>query len=306
MNTKLVAPLALAAIVTAVSAFADQPDRWVRYVEATGSQHVDTGVRARYGTKAEMKVEWMAFADTSFLAARGASGGNDRVYFCYCGAQNAEMLSGFGIWAYIANQGWRGRYEPNRIYTIVNEFTSPDANNMVTNRVTVDGVNMTFIDGNSAAVSAVREGVDAGCNLYLFASNKGGTVVANSKSRCYGVKIWQDGVLVRDFQPCMKNGKAALYDAQNDTFYFGSGGDLVCDANSEVPDEFIEYAESTGITTVDTGIIGRSGTKAECDAAILHSADASCSRSAVELRRWRKLSRPPQPLGGEQKAHKNQ
>ena len=29
------------------------------------------------------------------------------------------MISGFGIWAYISNQGWRGRFEPNRIYTIV-------------------------------------------------------------------------------------------------------------------------------------------------------------------------------------------
>ena len=48
------------------TAFGEQSVKWVRYVEATGSQYVDTGVRARWGTKAEMKVEWTVFADTSF------------------------------------------------------------------------------------------------------------------------------------------------------------------------------------------------------------------------------------------------
>ena len=43
--------------------FGEQPDKWVRYVEATGSQYVDTGVQARWGTNAEMKVEWIAIAD---------------------------------------------------------------------------------------------------------------------------------------------------------------------------------------------------------------------------------------------------
>ena len=38
------------------TAFAEQPDKWVRYVEATGSQYVDTGIIGRWNTKAECKV----------------------------------------------------------------------------------------------------------------------------------------------------------------------------------------------------------------------------------------------------------
>ena len=49
------------------TAFAEQPDKWVRYVEATGSQYVDTGIIGRWNTKAECKVEWMELADTAFL-----------------------------------------------------------------------------------------------------------------------------------------------------------------------------------------------------------------------------------------------
>ena len=57
----IMAALMLAAFMR--MSFGEQPDKWVRYVEATGSQYVDTGVQAWWGTKAEMKVEWIAFAD---------------------------------------------------------------------------------------------------------------------------------------------------------------------------------------------------------------------------------------------------
>ena len=78
----------LAVLFMAVSvgtAFAEQPDKWVRYVESTGSQYVDTGIIGRWNTKAECKVEWMNFSDSSFLASRkGVYPTNERMYFCYC------------------------------------------------------------------------------------------------------------------------------------------------------------------------------------------------------------------------------
>ena len=52
--------LIAAALTTAAfirMAFAEQPDKWVRYVESTGSQWVDTGVIGRPNTKIEAKVE---------------------------------------------------------------------------------------------------------------------------------------------------------------------------------------------------------------------------------------------------------
>ena len=45
------------------------PDKFVRYVEATGSQYVDTGIVGRYNTKAECKVEWMEMADNNMTVA---------------------------------------------------------------------------------------------------------------------------------------------------------------------------------------------------------------------------------------------
>ena len=53
-----------------LAAGAETPDRFIRYVEATGAQAVDVGVRGRYGTKMEASIEWTALADMSILDAR--------------------------------------------------------------------------------------------------------------------------------------------------------------------------------------------------------------------------------------------
>ena len=77
-------------------ALAETPDKLVRYVEATGTQYIDTGVVGRHGTKAECKVEWMELGDRSFLASRSGEYGstvneNGRMYFCYCLNANGDM-----------------------------------------------------------------------------------------------------------------------------------------------------------------------------------------------------------------------
>ena len=68
--------------------------------------------------------------------------------------------------------------------------------------------------------------IDTGLNMYLFAQNKNGSAALKSSVRCYGVKIWQDGKLVRDFRPCMKNGAGCLYDAVARKIFYPLGGAL--------------------------------------------------------------------------------
>ena len=264
----------LAVAALSVSAV-DMPDKWVRYVEATGSQYVDTGIVGRPGTKVECRVEWMAFSDSAFLASR-KDGGDTRLYFCTCLNADGEMYTAQGTYEKISWWGgYNCRFEPNRVYTYVSEFTTPDADGVSTNVVVVDGLGVWTKAGKA---------VDTGVNLYAFACNKANAANANSKTRCYGLKIWQDGTLVRDFRPCMEDGRAALYDAKNQKIYFSaSKTDLVCDENSEVPDEFIEYVDSQGEGVfklseqtpayVDTGVIGKSGTKMAGEFALLESAD---------------------------------
>lgn len=271
LSSRFVGAFALAFVATA--ALAEQPDKWVSYVESTGSQWVDTGITGRWNTKIEAKVEWMNLADSGFVSCGNWETGT-RFYMCYCLNDKGEITLSQGANATVtlSSSSWNTRFEKNRIYTVTSEFSATNATRQSTGSIAIDGYS-----GWSKTVA----GLDTGRSLYVFANNqKDGTFNGKSKSRCYGLKIWQgpkdggDMELKRDFYPCMdKDGRAGLYDAVSDTiFYSGSGTDLICDENSEVPDEFIDYVESQGVAAqadgqlpayIDTGITAKAGTTAE-------------------------------------------
>ena len=275
---KRIVTLAVAALTGA--AFAEKPDKWVSYVEATGSQYVDTGIIGRWNTKIETKVEWMNLADTAFVSC-GDWSSNARFYLCYCCDSVGRMLLSQGTNVNVRlNSGYESRFQKNRVYDYRAEFSATNGMGQSTGTVTMDGFDPW---------SNAYNGLNTGRSLFVFANNRAdGLVEAQSKARCYGLKIWQgpidggDMTLVRDFYPCMKNKRAALYDAVSQTiFYSGSGTDLICDERSEEPDEFIEYVESHGEELaggqlpayIDTGIIGKSGTKMSGEFAILKDED---------------------------------
>ena len=256
-----------------LTAFAEQPDKWVRYVESAGTAWVDTCITGRPNTKIECQVEWMDIADSAFVAS-GYYSNNTRFYMCYCGNANGEMIVAQRVNANIrlAHKDWNSRFEKNRVYNYTASFSATNSAGESTATVTVDGL---------GPWSTTFTGLNTERSLYVFANNSAeGTVGGKSKSRCYGLKIWQgpeeggDMVLVRDFQPCMdKDGRAGLYDAVSKTiFYSITSTPLSCDENSEVPDEFIDYVESQGVFAeadsqkpayIDTGIIGKAGTTVE-------------------------------------------
>ena len=240
-------PLALMAV---------QPDKFVRYVESTGSQYVDTGIIGRHGTKVECKVEWMEMGDVAFLAS-GDYAADKRFYMCYSASDAGHMFTAQGTGDKIKYNGKELCFVKKRIYKYVSDFAAPTDAGLSTNTVTIDGTKVFTVE--KAATDSLK-------SLYVFACNGASGALAYSKTRCYGLKIWQDGELKRDFKPCVHGGRAGLYDAVSDQiFYSGSGTDLTYDKNHDVPDYFIEYVESAGNAYLDTGIIGRSGTAAKME-----------------------------------------
>ena len=263
----LAVAIGLAALPRVASAA--QPDKFVRYVESTGSQYIDTGVVGRYGTKAECKVAWLEFGDKAFLDC-GDWGNNTRFFLCHCSSNDGHMFLGYRTGGRV-HKVYDLMFEPKRVYNYTADISAPDGDGNSTATVTIDG---------TTADAVVRQSLDTGINLYVFAMNHNGTAYGHSKTRCYGLKIWQipNGgstlALVRDFKPCVKSGRAGLYDAVSDTiFYSDSGTDLVYDTNCDVPDAYIDYVESLGNSYVDTGIIGRSGTAAKMEIALMANSD---------------------------------
>ncbi len=277
-----------------LAAGAETPDKFIQYVEATGRQAVDTGVRGRYGTRMEAEIEWTALADSAILDARTSADTDSRIYLGHCGVSaNISVAYGLNHWATRGSGGnkrsclWQtGRkYKMETDLAVTNQIVTTETvvTNLVENPETgetseVEETVTTTTTNQICKASCTVDGIaldlpqsvysliDTGTNLYMFACNIQGTPHWMAKARCYGMKIWLDGVLVRSFRPCMKDGRVGLYDYVSETiFYSNTGTDLVYDAHEDVPDEFVEYVEARGNTYVDTEVIGRSGTRCEAD-----------------------------------------
>ncbi|MBR0056362.1 MAG: hypothetical protein IJP66_03460, partial [Kiritimatiellae bacterium] len=119
--------LALAASFTALASFAsaETPDKFVRYVESTGSQYVDTGVTGRWNTRVEAQVEWLEFKDSSLIGSRTSSSSpnaNSRLYLCYTyrhgseSSYNVIYTATNGVLAEVYYNSAAARWEANRIY----------------------------------------------------------------------------------------------------------------------------------------------------------------------------------------------
>lgn len=216
----------------ALGAWAEADHVVLDYVEATGSQWVDTGIVGRYGTKAEIQAEWTGLGkDTTLLACRGAADTDTRIN---CANEGYASTVGYGYGFYVRTRTWwtgqgknyeaERRWELDRIYSISTEFAKT-GDDETTVRMTVDGVKMMKDEIRKTEDAVTNALVDAGVNLALFGNNVGGVVANLSKARLHHVKIWRDGEPVRDFRPVMTTaGAAMLWDAVERKLYLSSTG----------------------------------------------------------------------------------
>ena len=94
---------ALAAnVCTAETVTAEQPDAFLEYVEATGTQYIDTGVNAETGLKARIDFEFsssgLSSADWSLLDAATVDNVSDnrtRIFLCH--TLNSKPFFGYGL-----------------------------------------------------------------------------------------------------------------------------------------------------------------------------------------------------------------
>jgi len=145
--------------------------------------------------------------------------------------------------------------------------------------------------------------------LYIFDScyestvNRGSNQSANisANAKLYDCKIWKDGLLVRDYIPCIRSldGKSGLYDLVSNTFFtysktfnFGNTVD-----NSQLPSKYVqvEYIEGNNSNYIDTEIIPNQDSKIEITfeantyeeyGIFVYGSAISYNKSAFELYSW--------------------
>ena len=232
------------------------PDHFIQYVEATGTQYIDTEVVGRCNSAMEAHVMWSWVNDASFLGSR-IDGGNTR--FVLYGAAGRHYMAHR---TYTRNTDSTVKNSVSGSPQVEWNLTAPD---YISSSISTNGTSVTYwmkVNGTTRInQTRTEEGINTGLNMYLFAQNQGGSPTLHSPVRCFDLKITQDGALVRDFRPCVKDGRAGLYDEVSGWIFFPQGGELVYP--NETPDKYVRWANAPGENYVPVAVRAKSGVKAE-------------------------------------------
>ena len=241
-----IAPQAVRA--TPEAAAAAGVDLRVAYIESSMAQYIDSGVVAGPGVKAEADAAWIdPISDSALLGARNNTSGNGQFYMIWT-YNNHPLFGPAQIFnsnndAALASVNWGAE----KRHTIVADFGAASQS------LAVDGT----------TVKTVSNTLSSGVNLHIFAlKREDGSIGGNSKARLYSLKIWKDGVLVRDYVPARRHGVFGLWDHQNGTF--NASGTTVHFTGVALDRDYIE---STGFEAIDSGVASGPGVKAEAVAA---------------------------------------
>ena len=179
--------------------------RELAYLENTERQWIDTG----YIPNATSSVEMIAsgLSANSFTVATGTwffgarAGYLNRAFGSYYDPSNSTLYYAFG-----------NQMKNSVIKTLYNgeqKFYANSVGMYVNDVITVTATPNTF-------TSPVP--------LSLFGLNNNGSVISSTKYKMHYFKIWDNGVLVRDFIPVLDwNDRPCMYDKVTDTLFYNQG-----------------------------------------------------------------------------------
>lgn len=211
----------------------------LEYIESTGTQYIDTGIKASKNLKVEADIDVSAASGWVMILGDYTSGSyfswwrQNTTMYAYYGSNNKTLAELTGKRKYISNN-------TNNIWSID------------TSKITVTPNSSDFSkDGN---------------NLYLFSVNNGGNY-NKASMKLYSCKIYDNGTLVRDFIPAKRvsDGICGLWDKANYKFYtdingnnFTAGTEKTAIAAIGTP---IEYIQSSGTQYINSNFIPKATTR---------------------------------------------
>lgn len=211
----------------------------LEYIESTGTQYIDTGIKASKNLKVEADIDVSAASGWVMILGDYTSGSyfswwrQNTTMYAYYGSNNKTLAELTGKRKYISNN-------TNNIWSID------------TSKITVTPNSSDFSkDGN---------------NLYLFSVNNGGNY-NKASMKLYSCKIYDNGTLVRDFIPAKRvsDGMCGLWDKANYKFYtdingnnFTAGTEKTAIAAIGTP---IEYIQSSGTQYINSNFIPKATTR---------------------------------------------
>ena len=214
----------------------------VEYLASTGSQYIDTGIKLSSNSKVDLMYMPVSNISTNghvFGARDVASAG---------GGYGIGIISSRYIFDY------NSRVTASNVsigFTTKYRFVKDKASN----KIYADGSEV-FSQDNTAQTFSLNY------NAYLFRINDAGSSSAASRyGRVYYCKIWDNGILIRDYIPCLDAfGVPCFFDKVEKKAYYNNGTGDFTYGREIIP---VEYIENTGSSYIDTLYKPNSNTKVE-------------------------------------------
>ena len=257
----------------------EEPDAFLEYIEATGSQYIDTDVNAETGLKAQIDFAWasvdLSGKDWSLLDATiNNSDSNKRTRFLMCHMSNKKPFFGYGKQR--GNPSGAVDFVVGERCEIITDMTDPNSLELVQNGV------RTFSEEDLETFKT-NGVVNLNLNLFVFACNLSGVPKWYSQGKLYELKIWKNNLesgelelIRRHYLPCKKGRRAGLYDKVHGTISFSYSNE----DNSNK--DFIAGPELVAVPTYLEGADDQMKTKYNAWAA-LNGADITGEHEAAFL-----------------------
>lgn len=170
----------------------------VEYIQSSGTQYIDTGVRPNHNSTIAIDAEVLA---------------SSQDYWGMFGARNGSSMQ-FWVFYDRTKSSWCGRYSSNPNITISGAYAGRHRISLEKNVLKVD--NSSSSTGTSSFSSNLTS--------YIFACNNSGSAQYMCNIKLYSAKVFSGSQLVCDFVPCKNDsGVVGLYNAVNEQFYTNAG-----------------------------------------------------------------------------------
>lgn len=186
----------------------------VEYIESSGTQYINTGLRLKQTHSVEMAIQNLTNASAKIFGSRTSATSN-----------NFSILTGLvgGTLSLVTDFQ---NYSNNRL--------SVDITNNLNDKYTIKVNNSKMSINDTEKAITTYSNFTTPSNAYIFSAS--GTYPAgyvNASTKLYYCKIWNGTTLIRDYVPCYRknDGVIGLYDLANNVFYTNSGADTFTKGN---------------------------------------------------------------------------
>ncbi len=189
-----------------LGAYVFKPEQYIYldYIESNGNQYINTEVIPTGKTKISIDFQ-MIDQGTAQQAIFGSRNGTSNRFTLFTGKSTSALQADYGTYGTLAK-------ETENITTVSLNLNDRNLIEM-SNTLTINGTQ----------VKQVSEATFSGTTypLYLFANNNTGSVQLPPKMKIYSCKIYEDGVLIRNYIPARRgsNGMIGFYESHNNKFY---------------------------------------------------------------------------------------